>query len=54
MPTYIHARLGKEVGEWMGIEGFAEGWRKRLHLGYGEEDYAPLEAALGEYLFKKS
>ena len=52
MDAYLHTMqdLGKEVGEWMGIEGFAEGWRKRLHLGYGEESFSPLEEALGEYI----
>lgn len=52
MDAYLHTMqdLGKEVASWMGKEGYAEGWRKRLHLGYGEEDFSPLEEALHDYL----
>ena len=52
MDAYLHTmqHLSKELATWLGREGYAEGWRKRLHLGYGEEDFSPLEEALNKYL----
>ena len=52
MDAYLHTMqdLGKEVASWMGREGYAEGWRKRLHLGYGKEEFSPLEEALADYV----
>lgn len=32
---------------------YAEGWRKRLHLGFGDESFAPLEKALEPFLSVK-
>ncbi|HWC89809.1 MAG TPA: PIG-L family deacetylase [Pirellulales bacterium] len=40
--------LSREVGEMSGRFEYAEGWRKRLHLGFCAADADPLAAALGE------
>lgn len=51
MDTYLTAemeRMGREVGRMSGRFEYAEGWRRRLHLGFGPEHYDPLAACLGE------
>jgi LmbE family N-acetylglucosaminyl deacetylase len=50
MDSYLSAMEGfsREVGEMSGRFEFAEGWRRRLHLGYGPEGWDPLAEALGE------
>lgn len=42
--------LGRSAGEMSGRFEFAEGWRRRLHYGFCDEDAAPLEDALRERL----
>ena len=39
--------MDAEVGAMSGRYAHAEGWRRRLHLGYSAEDADPLTAALG-------
>jgi len=53
MDSYLSAMEGfsREVGEMSGQFAYAEGWRRRLHLGYGPEDWDPLADALGEHVF---
>jgi len=48
MDSYLAAMEGfsREVGEMSGRFEFAEGWRRRLHLGYGPEGWDPLAEAL--------
>ncbi len=53
MDSYLAAmeRFSRKVGEMSGRFEFAEGWRRRLHLGYGPEGWDPLAEALGEHAF---
>jgi len=53
MDSYLAAMeaFGREVGEMSSRFEFAEGWRRRLHLGYGPEGSDPLAEALGEHVF---
>jgi N-acetylglucosamine malate deacetylase 1 len=48
--SYLQAlrELGAEVGRLSGRFEFAEGWRRRLHVGYCEPDDNPLVDALPE------
>jgi LmbE family N-acetylglucosaminyl deacetylase len=39
--------FSREVGEMSGRFEYAEGWRRRLHWGFGPEDYDPLRSMLG-------
>ncbi len=39
--------FARETGEMSGAFKYAEGWRRRLHWGYGPEDYDPLASMLG-------
>jgi hypothetical protein len=39
----------REVGEMSGRFQYAEGWRRRLHLGFCDPDADPLATALGEH-----
>jgi LmbE family N-acetylglucosaminyl deacetylase len=52
MNSYIQTMVehAMEVGHMSGVFKYAEGWRKRLHLGFGSADYIPLESDLSEYL----
>jgi LmbE family N-acetylglucosaminyl deacetylase len=52
MDAYLHTMqaYAKEVGQLTPSFPFAEGWRKRLHLGYCDEAFAPLEEALHAYI----
>lgn len=49
MDSYLVAMedVCREVGRLSGRFEYAEGWRQRLHLGFGPEDFDPLSAALG-------
>jgi N-acetylglucosamine malate deacetylase 1 len=40
--------FSREVGEMSGRFEYAEGWRRRLHWGYGPEEYDPLADLLGQ------
>jgi LmbE family N-acetylglucosaminyl deacetylase len=53
MDSYLAAMeaFGREVGKMSGRFEVAEGWRRRLHLGYGPEGWDPLGEALGEHVF---
>jgi N-acetylglucosamine malate deacetylase 1 len=48
--SYLHAMqtAAKDVGHLSGRFEYAEGWRRRLHLGFSPADADPLAAALGE------
>lgn len=46
--TVMH-ELGREVGAMTGRPIYAEGWRRRRHLGFCAEDADPLVAALPEF-----
>lgn len=52
MDSYLTAMedFGREVGRLSGRFEYAEGWRRRLHLGFGPEDFDPLAAALGPHV----
>ncbi len=52
MDAYLDAMvaLSGEVGAMSGQFAYAEGWRRRLHLGLGAETDDPLSAALAAYL----
>ena len=52
MDSYLAAMEGfsREVGEMSGRFDYTEGWRRRLHLGYGPEGWDPLAEALGEHV----
>ena len=39
-------QMSGEVGTMSGRFNFAEGWRRRLHLGFGPEDFDPLNQLL--------
>lgn len=56
MDAYLHTMQGfaKEVGQMTGSFGYVEGWRKRLHLGFSGELFAPLEEALDSYIHIKT
>jgi LmbE family N-acetylglucosaminyl deacetylase len=49
MNSFIVAmeEMCREIGAMSGRFAYAEGWRRRLHLGFGAEDADPLLAALG-------
>ncbi|OPZ08105.1 MAG: GlcNAc-PI de-N-acetylase [candidate division BRC1 bacterium ADurb.BinA292] len=44
--------MAAELANRYGLAGYAEGWRRRLHLGFGEEDFDPLRDALGESIYE--
>ena len=48
MDSYLVAMedFSREAGRMSGRFEYAEGWRRRLHLGFGPEDFDPLSAAL--------
>jgi LmbE family N-acetylglucosaminyl deacetylase len=46
--------LSREVGVMSGRHPYAEGWRRRLHLGFGAEGADPLSAALAVYVARAS
>jgi LmbE family N-acetylglucosaminyl deacetylase len=48
MDSYLKAMedICREIGAMSGRYSFAEGWRQRLHLGFGPEGFDPLSAAL--------
>jgi len=54
MDSYLSAMEGfsREVGEMSGRFAFAEGWRRRLHLGFGPEGWDPLADALGNRVLR--
>jgi len=43
--------MAREVGRLSGRFEYAEGWRRRLHLGFCSETADPLSDALGEHTF---
>jgi LmbE family N-acetylglucosaminyl deacetylase len=53
MDAYLDAmqELCREVGQMSERFTYAEGWRRRLHLGFCAPTADPLTAALGEYAF---
>ena len=50
LSSYIETMraLAREVGEWSGRFEHAEGWRRRLELGFCDPEADPLAAALGD------
>lgn len=50
MDSYIISMraLNQEVGQMSGRFEYAEGWRRHLHIGYGEADANPIADALGQ------
>ncbi len=42
--------MSREMGRMSGKFQYAEGWRRRLHLGFGPETFDPLADALGDKL----
>ena len=46
--------LSAEVGSLSGVFACAEGWRRRLHFGFGPEGFDPLAEALGESRIARS
>jgi hypothetical protein len=53
MDAYLEAMLAlsREVGTLSGRFIYAEGWRRRLHLGFGAEADDPLSEVLGAHVF---
>lgn len=53
MDAYLEAMLAfsREVGALSGRFTYAEGWRRRLHLGFGAEADDPLSEVLGAHVF---
>ena len=53
MDSYLQAMrdLSRSVGEMSGRFGYAEGWRRHLHLGFCAEDADPLCDALSEHTY---
>jgi hypothetical protein len=53
MDSYLNAMAGtcREVGSLSGRFLFAEGWRRRLHLGFCAEDADPLCIALADFVY---
>ncbi len=47
----VMEELSSEVGAMSGRFAYAEGWRRRSHLGFCEESADPLSAAVSEYAF---
>jgi LmbE family N-acetylglucosaminyl deacetylase len=49
LPSHVQTmrQLMREVGDWSGAFVHAEGWRRRLPLGFGPPDADPLATALG-------
>jgi LmbE family N-acetylglucosaminyl deacetylase len=39
-------KLDEEVGKMTGLYKYAEGWRRHLHMGFGEPDFDPLRESL--------
>jgi LmbE family N-acetylglucosaminyl deacetylase len=56
MDSYVAAmrELNAEVGRISGRFELAEGWRRRLHLGFSRTDVDPLAAALGSHVLVRS
>ena len=54
MDSYIATmrELNAEVGRMSGRFQFAEGWRRRLHLGFSGPDVDPLSRALRRMIHK--
>ncbi len=54
MDSYLAAmeELGREVGAMSGRFQYAEGWRRRLHLGFCAEAADPLSIALAGYVLR--
>ena len=48
MDAYLNEMSGmaREVGRRFGVFEYAEGWRRHSHLGFGPEDYNPIETLL--------
>jgi len=55
MDSYLRAMEDSdgEVGAMSGRFARAEGWRQRLHLGFGPEGFDPLSEALGPRAFRQ-
>ncbi len=53
LDSYLNTmeNMMREIGELSGRFTFAEGWRRRLHLGYCAPEDDPLTDALGESVF---
>ena len=54
MNAYLETmkHFAREVGTLSGTFTFAEGWRKRLHFGFADAAFSPLEEALTSYVYK--
>ena len=54
MDAYLDAmqQLGRETGEMSGRYAYAEGWRRRLHLGFCEPTADPLATALHDHVYR--
>jgi LmbE family N-acetylglucosaminyl deacetylase len=51
MDAYIHEMesMSREVGRMSGRFEYAEGWWRHSHLGFGPEDYDPVQELLSDY-----
>jgi hypothetical protein len=45
--------LAREVGGWSAAFEYAEGWRRRLTLGFCPPDADPLAAALSQWCVRR-
>ncbi len=55
MDSYLSAMedFCRHLGRMSGRFEYAEGWRRRLHLGFGPEEFDPLSAALGPHVWRR-
>lgn len=56
MDAYLDTMLqiSRETGEMSGRYTYAEGWRRRLHLGFCDQDADPLAVALQDHVYQPS
>jgi LmbE family N-acetylglucosaminyl deacetylase len=54
MDAYLDAmsQISRETGEMSGRYAYAEGWRRRLHLGFCDEGADPLSLALQDHVYQ--
>jgi len=54
LDSYLRAmeEQSAAVGRMLGKFAFAEGWRRRMHLGFGGEGFDPLKDALAEMILE--
>ena len=56
MNSYLKSmdEMSEQMGLLSGKFKYAEGWRRRLHIGFSKEDQNPLKEALGDIYYSES